>query len=52
MSVRKGKYGPYVFYKTNEMKKPKFLNIKKFADGFLKCDADVLIDWLKEEYNL
>lgn len=52
MSVRKGKYGPYVFYKTNTMKKPTFLNIKKFSEGFLKCDANVLIDWLTEEYNL
>ena len=29
MSVRKGKYGPYVFYKTNSMKKPKFIKITK-----------------------
>ena len=29
MSVRKGKYGPYVFYKTSTMKKPKFIKIGK-----------------------
>ena len=28
ISVRKGKYGPYVFYKTNKMKKPRFINMK------------------------
>ena len=28
ISVRKGKYGPYVFYKTNKMKKPKFIPMK------------------------
>ena len=30
MSIRKGKFGAYVFYKTEQMKKPQFLNIKKF----------------------
>ena len=30
MSIRSGKFGPYVFYKTIEMKKPMILNIKKF----------------------
>ena len=29
MSIRKGKYGPYVFYKTNSMKRPKFIKITK-----------------------
>ena len=28
ISVRKGKYGPYLFYKTKTMKKPKFLPLK------------------------
>ena len=28
ISIRTGKYGPYVFYKTKTMKKPKFINLK------------------------
>ena len=28
LSIRKGKYGPYIFYKTASMKKPRFLNLK------------------------
>jgi DNA topoisomerase I len=28
ISVRKGKYGPYVFYKTDKMKKPRFIPMK------------------------
>mgnify|MGYP006081916037 FL=1 len=28
ISVRKGKFGPYVFYKTDKMKKPKFIPMK------------------------
>ena len=28
ISIRKGKFGPYVFYKTDKMKKPKFIPMK------------------------
>jgi DNA topoisomerase-1 len=28
ISIRTGKYGPYIFYKTKDMTKPKFINIK------------------------
>jgi len=28
ISVRKGKYGPYLFYKTKSMSKPKFIKLK------------------------
>lgn len=52
MSVRKGKFGPYVFYKRLDMKKPQFLNIKKFNEGFFGCDATTLVDWLSKTYNL
>jgi DNA topoisomerase-1 len=52
MSIRKGKYGPYVYYKTPDMKKPQFLNIKKFPDGYLRCEKEVLIKWICETYNL
>jgi DNA topoisomerase-1 len=50
MSVRKGKFGAYVFYQRPDMKKPEFYNIKKFNRGFLNCDARELIDWIKETY--
>ena len=52
MSIRKGQYGPYVFYKTEAMKKPQFLNIKKFPEGYLTCEKEILINWLCETYNL
>jgi len=52
MSVRKGKFGPYVFYKRSDMQKPEFLNIKKFNEGFFTCDAETLITWLINTYNL
>jgi DNA topoisomerase-1 len=52
MSVRKGKFGPYIFYQRSNMKKPLFLNIKKFNKGFFNCDAEDLVNWCKETYNL
>ncbi len=32
ISIRKGRYGDYIFYKTPEMKKPKFISIKKLKN--------------------
>jgi DNA topoisomerase-1 len=52
MSIRTGKFGPYVFYKTAEMKKPIFLNIKKFKEGFFVCETVTLVEWLCRTYNL
>ena len=47
--LRKGKFGPYVYYKTDDMKKPNFFNIKKFPKniainlvfGLKLIDADL-----------
>lgn len=52
ISVRKGKYGPYVYYKRKDMGEPKFYNIKKFKEGFTYCEKKVLINWLVETYSL
>lgn len=52
LSIRKGKFGAYVYYQRPDMKKPQFLNIKKFNHGFLTCEANTLIDWLCDTYKL
>ena len=39
-SVRQGKFGPYVFYKTENMNKPTFISIKK------KAWKDIDIEWV------
>jgi len=51
-SVRKGKYGPYVYYKTKEMKTPKFLKTNSFRKGLLVCQLSELKEWLKNTYNI
>ena len=52
LSIRKGKYGAYIFYKTPSMAKPKFFNIQKFPLSYTTCDPAVLIQWIKTTYNI
>jgi topoisomerase IA-like protein len=48
MSVRRGKFGNYVFYKTAQMAKPEFINIKKFKECPITCAPELLINWTTE----
>ena len=50
MSVRLGKFGPYVYYKTVEMKSPKFLALKKFPQKYDTCDLSILEKWVQTTY--
>ena len=34
------------------MKKPQFLNIKKFKGSILTCEKETIIEWLKENYPI
>lgn len=47
ITVRTGKYGPYIFYKTNEMKKPKFINLKKCPHNALEESVELLVEWVR-----
>jgi DNA topoisomerase-1 len=43
VSIRSGKYGNYIFYKTMNMKKPKFISLKNFDKNIYACsEADIL----------
>lgn len=50
MSVRTGKFGPYVYYKTPKMKTPEFFNIKKFTDPAETCPPEILVAWIQSTY--
>jgi len=52
MSVRTGKYGPYVYYQKSGVKKPTFFNIKKYKDDCWTCSKDALVSWLCDTYHL
>jgi hypothetical protein len=50
-SVRVGKT-PYVFHKTPQMKKPKFLHLKGFDEDPFTCDSEVLWAWLETTHKV
>jgi DNA topoisomerase-1 len=52
LAIRKGKYGDYIFYKTETMKKPQFLKLNEFNDDYVTCSLDFLKSWIKEKYGL
>ena len=47
-SVRNGKFGMYVFYKTDKMKKPKFINTKKCQLNLLEDSKEEVLQWVQE----
>ena len=51
LSIRKGKYGDYIFYKTVKMKKPQFLKLNHFDNDYRNCELKYLHDWIKEKYQ-
>jgi len=52
LSIRKGKYGPYIFFKTEKMKRPLFKNFKgkHWEKDF--SSKDELREWIKEEHDI
>ena len=48
MSVRTGKYGAYIYYKTEGMTKPSFKSLKGFKDDYEKCSKKKILDYYNE----
>jgi DNA topoisomerase I len=46
ISIRKSKYGLYIFYKKKNDKKPKFISLKKFTDNIETCDDSIIIEYV------
>jgi DNA topoisomerase-1 len=51
LSIRKGKYGPYIFYKTTTMKKPRFLKLPKDREWRTMQQLEIMM-WCREEYGI
>ena len=47
-SIRDGKYGAYIFYKTPSMKKPKFISLHGFPYTYTECDIELLLHWIEK----
>ena len=52
MSVRRGKYGPYIFYKPTNATKPQFFPLKKFPKhyAYSTCDKNEIISWVEKTH--
>jgi DNA topoisomerase-1 len=47
-SIRDGKYGAYIFYKTPSMKKPNFVSLQGFPYTYTECDIELLLHWIEK----
>jgi DNA topoisomerase-1 len=52
LSIRKGKFGPYIFHKTSQMSAPKFHPIKPLKDKWEKMSNLELIAAIENTYHL
>jgi hypothetical protein len=52
LSIRAGKYGDYIFYKTAEMKNPTFLKLKGFTGDYKTCSISTIIEWIQKTYKI
>ena len=46
ISLRKSKYGKYLYYKTPSHKNPEFISLKTMKEDVETCDIDVIIDYV------
>lgn len=52
MSIRNGKYGHYIYYKTDKMSKPRFLNFKGYKGEHMTDSKEDVIKWIKTTHKL
>ena len=46
-SIRKSKFGEYIYYKKEKMKKPTFISLEHFEEDYLTCSEERILDWVK-----
>ena len=49
ISIRKGKWGHYIYYKTDTMKTPSFYDLKSFRGGWKTCDVEELVNYIHKK---
>jgi len=42
----------YLFYKTADMKKPRFINIKDYKGNIVNDSKETIISWIKEKHKI
>jgi DNA topoisomerase-1 len=46
ISIRNGKYGNYLFYKTDGMTKPKFVTLRDFTEDYMSCEVGAIEEYV------
>ena len=52
LSIRKGKWGPYIFYKNPRKNRPDFLKLAGCKLNIRSCAKNDLIHWISQKYNI
>ena len=52
LSIRKGKYGPYIYYKTDSMTKPAFYGLKGCKLDPYVSSSENYLEWISENHGL
>jgi DNA topoisomerase-1 len=52
VSIRHGKYGNYIFYKTQKMKKPRFISLNGFKGNIQEETEDNVRKWIRENCHI
>lgn len=52
INIRNGKFGHYIFYKTDKMTKPSFHKLQPFKGDYKTCDEKEFAIWFHEHYNV
>ena len=52
LSIRHGNYGNYIFYKTQKMKKPRFISLNGFKGNVIEETEDNVRKWIRENCHI
>ena len=55
LSIRNGKFGPYLFLDNGKDSKPEFFSLKGFnleGEDYSTCDEDRLLEWIEARYGI
>jgi DNA topoisomerase-1 len=52
ISIRKGKYGAYIYHMPADAKKPVFFPLGKYKSKYENMDTNELLKWIGETYNI
>ena len=52
LAIRKGKFGDYIFYKKETMKRPIFFKLNGFEQDYKTCSIERLREWIKEKHEV